>query len=545
MDWFRELTGFAEVDADQLRTQLFVDGDRLRSRANGRSYGIGQLTTPSLGQLRALGAHALAALGGNTEVAVLAADVRELLGAASRAGATFQVASQFNLLEMISAGISPEMGVTRYEGDPTQGPACAMAAGAATIYRNYFLPLGDGADAPRGQTEQRQIDCAADLHHSLCQQLALPPASLWAMKNGYALPSAAGLEAVDAHLAECGPEALDYLRCQLRIGVHEDVEITRGRQTGHRVTQVFGSAMPVAYSGLPAQRWERLARLVLQASYEATLWAAVIRAARTANRQIYLTLLGGGAFGNPRAWILEAMQWALARVPVGGLQVFIVSYGSVPADLAQWVTSLAADSVPRSQGAAVRTSLTDPLQIAELRVPGPGGAGAFVAANDELGAIGITFCPGKQGDSVFGRPWRRDLATDLDAVHRWGARIVLTLIEDHEFAALGVEHLGAMVTKRSMRWIHLPIRDLNAPDARFEKGWAEVGPQVRAALVSGARVLVHCRGGLGRAGTVAARLLVELGADAESAIARVRAARPGAIETAAQEQYLLALAGAG
>jgi len=53
--------------------------------------------------------------------------------------ALFQAASQFNLLEMIVPHISPEQGVDRYENDFTQGPACAIACGAGTIYRNYFV----------------------------------------------------------------------------------------------------------------------------------------------------------------------------------------------------------------------------------------------------------------------------------------------------------------------------------------------------------------------------------------------------------------------
>jgi ADP-ribosyl-[dinitrogen reductase] hydrolase len=52
-------------------------------------------------------------------------------------------------------------------------------------------------------------------------------------------------------------------------------------------------------------------------------------------------------------------------------------------------------------------------------------------------------------------------------------------------------------------------------------------------------VLVHCRGGLGRAGTIAARLLVELGMEPTKAIASVRGVRPGAIETSEQERFVL------
>lgn len=90
----------------------------------------------------------------------------------------------------------------------------------------------------------------------------------------------------------------------------------------------------------------------------------------------------------------------------------------------------------------------------------------------------------------------------------------------------------------------LPIADQHAPDERFEARWAEVGPKVCELLAAGGRVLVHCRGGLGRAGTVAARILVETGVPPAEAILRVRTARNGAIENSIQERYVLAL-GAG
>ena len=54
-------------------------------------------------------------------------------------------------------------------------------------------------------------------------------------------------------------------------------------------------------------------------------------------------------------------------------------------------------------------------------------------------------------------------------------------------------------------------------------------------------ILVHCRGGLGRAGTIAARLLIEIGIDPKIAISEVRAVRPGAIETVEQEKYVLSI----
>ncbi|MDP7292161.1 MAG: hypothetical protein QF497_08015, partial [Verrucomicrobiota bacterium] len=57
---------------------------------------------------------------------------------------------------------------------------------------------------------------------------------------------------------------------------------------------------------------------------------------------------------------------------------------------------------------------------------------------------------------------------------------------------------------------------------------------------NGESIVLHCKGGLGRTGTIAARLLVELGMTPGNAILAVREARPGAIETSAQETYVLA-----
>jgi protein-tyrosine phosphatase len=80
---------------------------------------------------------------------------------------------------------------------------------------------------------------------------------------------------------------------------------------------------------------------------------------------------------------------------------------------------------------------------------------------------------------------------------------------------------------------------VSIPDARFEQAWDVAGEELRSILRRGSDVLVHCRGGLGRAGTIAARLLVELGVEPAAAIANVRAVRPGTIETSDQEKFVL------
>lgn len=172
--------------------------------------------------------------------------------------------------------------------------------------------------------------------------------------------------------------------------------------------------------------------------------------------------------------------------------------------------------------ATVRTSETHPLQIAEVQ------------ASPSHGRIGITFCPGKHDNLAHTGAWARDLEIDLDAINAWGANLVLTLVEPVELTSLKVPHLGQAIQNRGMDWRHLPIADFSIPTDEFEQQWLTEGQEIRDLLRKGGNVLVHCKGGLGRAGMIAARLLVELGMEPEDAILTVRKARKGAIETPSQ-----------
>ncbi len=119
-----------------------------------------------------------------------------------------------------------------------------------------------------------------------------------------------------------------------------------------------------------------------------------------------------------------------------------------------------------------------------------------------------------------------------------GVSIVVTLVGEREMAMLGMPDLGRRVRSLGMSWLNLPIGDFAAPDKDFETRWTAASPALRAALGAGGAVFVHCRMGLGRTGTVGARLLVELGMSPEAAISAVRTARPGAVETEAQERHV-------
>ena len=166
---------------------------------------------------------------------------------------------------------------------------------------------------------------------------------------------------------------------------------------------------------------------------------------------------------------------------------------------------------------------------------------ADISVGEGSGIIGVSFCPGKHQPAAMSGSWARDLDVDLDAVAAWGAAAVVTLIELDEMAALKVKRMDEAVAARDIAWFHLAIRDVTAPGPSFEAAWQTAGPEIRAMLREDRNVFVHCKGGLGRAGTIAARLLVELGWEPSHAIAAVRAARPGAIETPAQEAHVRAI----
>jgi len=333
MDWFERITGFRELEYDATRSKLKVEQSRLHSLVNGNSYGIGSLELISLRTLRET-ARSGGGVPGRLKVEIVKGDVRILHRAPEYARALFQVASQFNLLEMTGPEITPEQGVTRYKCDPTQGPACAIAAGAATIYRNYFAPVDGGF----GQTAQRQFDGLAQMGEALTSATGHPVAPLWEMQNGYALCSQSGLRAIAKHVEALGPEAADALTGTLCVGHHQDVEVTDAHgPILPIVSQIFCSALPVNYSNVPRREWKIFASLILQAAYEATLWAGVMNAQRGASNVVLLTRLGGGAFGNADEWIDTAMQRALAVVSDCELTVHIVCYGEPPEGSSQLV----------------------------------------------------------------------------------------------------------------------------------------------------------------------------------------------------------------
>ena len=309
---------------------------------NGRSYHVGAFEDPSVEELRSRVRELQAASPADAGLETLtfsniAGDARSLILDPENAGAVFQVASQFNCLEMVGPGTTPESGITQYVHDKTQGPVCAMACPAATVFRNYFW-------AERGQAggSERQLDTA----RGLGEVVGNAKKNYWRMQNGYMIPARDGAMAeLGARLATEDGLAV-AAHTAVRVGVHWSTQTAttktwkrRAEADGggwaegderapHRVAQVFCSAVPVAYTrSTSASAWAPVAKLVLDAAFEATLLAAAVLALQQQRRvPVYLSCVGGGAFGNATLWIVAAIEKACQACAALPIDVKLVHY---------------------------------------------------------------------------------------------------------------------------------------------------------------------------------------------------------------------------
>jgi hypothetical protein len=156
------------------------------------------------------------------------------------------------------------------------------------------------------------------------------------MQNGYALATVDGLIEISRRLEKSSESEIDQLRQKLRIGIQSNTQVTLNDCT-HLVTQTFCSALPVRYSRHRADLWEAFARLVLEAAYEATICAGILNATKSGNKSVFLTLLGGGAFGNETDWITAAIRRTVILYKDADLDVAIVSYRDSNRDVRDFV----------------------------------------------------------------------------------------------------------------------------------------------------------------------------------------------------------------
>jgi hypothetical protein len=162
------------------------------------------------------------------------------------------------------------------------------------------------------------------------------------------------------------------------------------------------------------------------------------------------------------------------------------------------------------------------------------------SAHGRPGRLGLTGAPGRW------RPGRdpasdRLLAEDLARLQdHFRARTLVTLLEEREMADLGLPRLRAAVVRAGLESLWLPVSDRSEPPSLEDA--AALSRRILDRLDEGATVVVHCRAGLGRSGTIAACCLVAAGRTASMALRLVRSARPGAVETPGQARFVERLA---
>ena len=141
--------------------------------------------------------------------------------------------------------------------------------------------------------------------------------------------------------------------------------------------------------------------------------------------------------------------------------------------------------------------------------------------------LGMSPLPGLTGDFL----------ADVEKIFNWNPTTILSLTPKEEMEDLGASDFVSMIAKERIPWVHFPIKDFSIVDQQQEVLWEKISKNIILQINDGNRILVHCRGGCGRTGMIVLRFMIEFGEDPEKALERLRAIRPCAIETRAQENW--------
>ena len=161
----------------------------------------------------------------------------------------------------------------------------------------------------------------------------------------------------------------------------------------------------------------------------------------------------------------------------------------------------------------------------------------YVQPKDVKGKIFLTCFPGRSGAKVS---FEEDIfLEELNNFSSLNSNTVVTLVEDNEIENLcDKKFFVRKIYSHNLKWIHMPIVDLKSPDHKFMDKWQTTKVLLKNDLIEGKNIILHCMGGKGRTGTIAAILLIEFGEKYKEAIKIVREKRKGAIETKEQEEFI-------
>lgn len=219
--------------------------------------------------------------------------------------ATFQIASNLNTMEPANEDSVPDDGnfVTIYLEDKTQGPMASISAAPSAITRVYCMFCGGAGDSDYSvwpQSSEAQISMLSRL------------TDFYTVSNGYVV-NYGGEKQVDM-------KDIDKLTQKVRIGMQFNTDVVFGqRKDGQmdvlekpvKINQVFCAGMNEGQGQSGSQNKELdkdgvKARLIQRACYQGTYLAAVCMG----SEKLFLTLVGGGVFGNAVEVIAEEMAKA-------------------------------------------------------------------------------------------------------------------------------------------------------------------------------------------------------------------------------------------
>lgn len=144
--------------------------------------------------------------------------------------------------------------------------------------------------------------------------------------------------------------------------------------------------------------------------------------------------------------------------------------------------------------------------------------------------LSLSIAPGKK-DHIY----NRNLEHDLNIIKREGIHVVICLLEWSELYNIKMQEYPIRAQELGLFFYHFPIKDHHTPNIDDVIGLI---PIIISHLEKGHNVLVHCKGGKGRAGTIISCCLCYFGFSPEDSISTIRSLRNGAIKRDIQVQFV-------
>lgn len=320
--WFEQLFGFRERVADvakNIKCEEVGDDAFLVSLVNGKRYKAGNFQVRSISSfdMKPRGGGKLHIIHGHGSYSTHFdyIDVLSNQALPENDGATYLAASNFNCLEFVSQDQTALDGVTGYVYDRTQGPFCALAAGPAIVYRNYFVKH----DGKVGQLEKEiELLKKTPIH----------------VTHGYPIITNPEFTNNSSNKKFKWDDENNYL-----VGVHRGCQLTTTRngnnfalvnQDDRIVHHVYAAAFNFNGTVDKCNLTIKISKYMLKAEYKAAILAAwensLLYPNRKGSNKLYLTLLGGGVFGNDIDLIADAIGSNINIIKDSGLDVYVVCF---------------------------------------------------------------------------------------------------------------------------------------------------------------------------------------------------------------------------